>query len=428
MYSNDDVVHDGTIYVREKGELHCVNNAREAGSYSLWPGYPPVKRKPTRLFEKDFSVRLCIDNVTASSSKRKDHFVFTYNSEGSLRYTAKSLFDTCLLYIADNVQHIESLVGFPEQMADRLFTAAEEKQKFSNSETGLRALQVFCEAYGDLVLRSLCLRNRFSLLSEKLEEIKTFQSLQCLDLHGCKLGDGHEIFEHLTSDQLGSLSQLSLGANCLSDPGLQKLTAPVRVMKRGLQNLKLLDVSYNPISERAVGYLACFRKLQGLDLSETLIKPGMSLNKLLWSKMRLVPSDTPVAVFNHSCCKTEGWAQEVVNQWEVNGAKLPEKDIKPRTNALHFYGRERFVRETLNSTPVLCNKSDDVILRLQFYRPALQEEIAVDADSKTDTPAQKGMKRKRSMENEKAVVNSKSSKRQSVSSFSAEDLDLLNSY
>lgn len=146
-------VHDGTIYVREKGELRCVNNARDTG-------HSPVERKPTRLFEKDFSVRLCIDNVTASSSTRKDHFVFTYNSKGSLRYTAKSLFDVCLLYIADNVQHIDSLVGFPEQMADILFAAAEEKQKFSKSETGLRALQVFCEAYGDLVLKSLCLRNR----------------------------------------------------------------------------------------------------------------------------------------------------------------------------------------------------------------------------------------------------------------------------
>lgn len=152
MYSND-----GTIYVREKGELRCVNNAHDTG-------HSPVKRKPTRLFEKDFSVRLCIDNVTASSSTRKDHFVFTYNSEGSLRYTAKSLFDVCLLYIADNVQHVDSLVGFPEQMADRLFAAAEEKQKFSNSETGLRALQVFCEAYGDLVLKSLCLRNRLDLI------------------------------------------------------------------------------------------------------------------------------------------------------------------------------------------------------------------------------------------------------------------------
>lgn len=154
MFSNDvnDAVHDGTIYVREKGELRCVNNRRE-------PGQPCVNKKPPRLFDKDFSVRLCIDNITASS-KRKDHFVFTYNSEGSLRYTVKSLFDICLVYIADNVQHIESLVGFPEQMADRLFAAAEEKQKFSDPETGPRALQVFCEAYGDLVLRSLCLRNR----------------------------------------------------------------------------------------------------------------------------------------------------------------------------------------------------------------------------------------------------------------------------
>lgn len=93
----------------------------------------------------------------------------------------------------------------------------------------------------------------------------------------------------------------------------------------------------NPISERALGYLACFQKLQGIDLSETHIKvkkncchlaftwtflkallfikyysqPGMSLNKLVWSKMRLVPSDTPIKMFHHSCCKTEGWAQEV---------------------------------------------------------------------------------------------------------------------
>ncbi|XP_031415220.1 leucine-rich repeat-containing protein 42 isoform X2 [Clupea harengus] len=336
--------------------------------------------------------------------------------------------------VHDGTIYVREKVGFPEQMADRLFAAAEEKQKFSDPETGPRALQVFCEAYGDLVLRSLCLRNRFSLLSEKLEEIKTFQSVQCLDLHGCQLGDSHGIFEHLTSDRLGrSLSQLFLGANCLSDTGLQKLTAPVRVMKRGLQNLQLLDLSYNPISERAVGYLACFQKLRGLDLSETLSKPGMSLNKLLWNKMRLVPSDTPVKAFCHSCCKTEGWAQEVINQWEVSAAQLSKKDMKPRTNALRFYGREKFVRETLNSTPVVCNKQDDVILRLQFYRPdqnlqTLQVKLTGNTDSKTDLPAQKGMKRKLSMENENAVVSSMTAKRQSVSSFSAEDLDLLNSY
>lgn len=96
----------------------------------------------------------------AKCRKRNDHFVFTYNSEGSLRYTAKSLLDISLLFIADNIEHVDSLVGFPEQMAGRLFTAAEAKQKFAEPATSARGLQVFSEAYGELVLKSLCLRDR----------------------------------------------------------------------------------------------------------------------------------------------------------------------------------------------------------------------------------------------------------------------------
>lgn len=42
---------------------------------------------------------------------------------------------------------------------------------------------------------------------------------------------------------LGSLVKLFIGANCLSDAGLQRLTAPVRVMKKGLENLQLLELS-----------------------------------------------------------------------------------------------------------------------------------------------------------------------------------------
>lgn len=40
-----------------------------------------------------------------------------------------------------------------------------------------------------------------------------------------------------------SLVKLNLGDNCLSDSGLRKMTAPVRVMKRGLKNLEHLDLS-----------------------------------------------------------------------------------------------------------------------------------------------------------------------------------------
>ncbi|KAG9343287.1 hypothetical protein JZ751_014268 [Albula glossodonta] len=230
MFSSEQTQNEcGPVYIREKGILRSVNEpvfAKEAWSYRT--------TKPSRLFRREFSVELCVeDRVQAGThTKRKEHFVFTYNKEGSLRYSVKSLFNISLLFIAENVQYIDSLLGFPEQMAERLFRAAEAKQKFSDTDYGPRALQ-------------------------------------CLDLFGCKLGDDHELLQHLTSETLSSLVQLSLGDNHLSNRGIQKLTAPVRVMKKGLENLQLLDLSWNPISEQVVGYLSCFPNLRGLDISET---------------------------------------------------------------------------------------------------------------------------------------------------------------
>lgn len=152
--SNEYGYEYGNVYVREKGELRSVKptgnvpqNSRPRSSY--------------KLFDKDFSVRLFIDRFPAARcTKRSDHFIFTYNSEGSLRYTAKPLFDISLLFIADNIEHVDSLIGFPEQMADKLFTASEAKEKFVEPSTSVRGLQVFSEAYGELVLKSLCLRDR----------------------------------------------------------------------------------------------------------------------------------------------------------------------------------------------------------------------------------------------------------------------------
>lgn len=43
---------------------------------------------------------------------------------------------------------------------------------------------------------------RYLLISEKLEEIKSFRDLMCLDLSCCKLGDEHELLEHLTKEAL----------------------------------------------------------------------------------------------------------------------------------------------------------------------------------------------------------------------------------
>lgn len=131
----------GTIYVRERGQLRRVSDI------------VLVETKPA-------SCRRANPLVL-----RKEHFIFTYNAEGSLRYSAKSLYEISLLFIADNIHHVDSLIGFPEQVGARLFAAAEEKHVFLNSDTAPRVLQLFSDAYGEMVLGSLCLRNRYCVQS-----------------------------------------------------------------------------------------------------------------------------------------------------------------------------------------------------------------------------------------------------------------------
>ncbi|KAI4885723.1 hypothetical protein NFI96_017803 [Prochilodus magdalenae] len=316
----------GSVYVRERGELRCVNaDGQQHSTY-----------KTPRLFQKDFTVKLCIEGLPPLARQSSDHFIFTYNREGSLCYTVKPLLDISLLFIADNIEHVDSLVGFPEQMAHKLFVTAEEKQKFTDPSTSARALQVFSEAYGELVLRSLCLRDRGLLVAERIEEIRVFHQLEVLDLYGCRLGDSHDIFQHISSEAFSRLVRLFLGDNCLSDKGLQRLTAPIRVMKRGLESLQQLDLSNNPLSEKGLWYLTCFKKLDELDVSGTSVKLDESLKSFFRRKLGMELSAEPLKIFTHSECKTEGWAEEVINQWERKASELPVKDSKPRTNALQF--------------------------------------------------------------------------------------------
>ncbi|KAL4608252.1 leucine-rich repeat-containing protein 42 isoform X2 [Arapaima gigas] len=417
MYSGENTESDsGPVFVREKGQLRNVNELHRGGDIQY------KRSKRCGLFDRSFSVKLCLDNVSdarPSSTSRKEHFVFTYTKEGSLRYSAKSLFGMCLLFIADNVQYVDSLLGFPEQLAERLFTAAEEKQKFSHGETGPKALQLFTEAYGDLVLKSLCLRNRFLLVSEKLEEIQLFCSLRTLDLFGCKLGDSHEILSHLTSEAMSSLTQLCLGDNCLSNRGLRRLTAPVRVMCRGLGNLQLLDLSCKII---LCIYPVDFSSKSNLFMSD--------FHSILHDTMGFVFSETPMLDFCHSRCKTQGWAEQVVKQWEICMSRLskPKKDVQSRTDALHFC-KKKFLQEKPEVFPLDGKDGNKTKERIQFYKPTPSSKTQTFVDTK-HLVIPEGYNKKRSLYSLQETCGGSGHpvKCQSALLFTVEDRDLLNSY
>lgn len=118
---------------------------------------------------------------------------------------------------------------------------------------------------------------------------------------------------------------------------------------------------------------------------------------------------------------------QVINQWEMTASEVPKKDYKPRTNAVSFYGREKFVRETLNSGSGMCDTTKkDKVMPIHFYKVALcgtSSTAEHNTLSSTVVSVQKGKKRRLSSEEDQS--SAPLSKRQSLS---AEDLDLLNSY
>nr|XP_056701039.1 leucine-rich repeat-containing protein 42 [Euleptes europaea] len=359
--NNPDV---GSVYIRENGQLYSLNQV------SGGVNDPVLKPKPSRLFSKGFSVQLCMNRE--NDNGRTDHFIFTYTKEGNLRYSAKSLFSLVLSYIADNIHHVDSLIGFPEQIGEKLFYAADARQKFTEPRTGLRALQKFTDAYGSLVLQTLCLKNRYLVISEKLEEIKSFRDLICLDLSHCKLGDDHELLEHITKETLSSLIRLLLKDNCLSDAGLRKMTAPVRVMKKDLGNLSILDLSCNPgITNKGVGFLLSFKKLNNLDLSGTGIEDRMVAIQCIQTQIGLVYSEVPLKEFDHNC-KTEGWAEHTLLQWEnvIQEAIKPQRSLKSRAAAQRFYGKRARTEEPCESS--LGEEHRKTCGNLQFYKGATQ--------------------------------------------------------
>ncbi|XP_069498253.1 leucine-rich repeat-containing protein 42 isoform X2 [Ambystoma mexicanum] len=424
FHSEVNSLEIGPVYVRENGKLHLANETSDRDRN--------VKHKPKgtlRLFTKGFSVELCMKKDDPAT-QRSDHFIFTYTKEGSLRYTAKSLFNMVLGFISDNVHHVDSLLDFPEQIAEKLFSAAEARQKFAEPITGSRALHKFTEAYGKLVLSSLCLRNRHLVVSEKLEDIKSFQQLTSLDLSFCKLGDGHELLEHLTTEPLSSLIQLYLRDNGLSDAGIRKMTAPVRVMKRGLPNLQVFDLSCNPnITERGVAFLFGFRKLNCLDVSETGVQDKKAVRQKIMDNLGLVYAEDPLKEFDHLSCKTQGWAEQVVRQWDqaISEAVKPKDSLKYRTAARNFYGKvKRFYPE---ETPAFV----DAITcgRLQFYSkvtglthtPLLVKESADFKDAETENT------KKRTHDSQsKEEDNSSNTVKRKCTHFSLEDWDLIKTY
>ncbi|XP_025109435.1 leucine-rich repeat-containing protein 42-like isoform X2 [Pomacea canaliculata] len=257
-----------------------------------------------------------------------------------------TLFDICLSYVVTNINIVDSFNNYPEVVGEKIFNEAQAREIFTlrkNPQGSVQALRLFSAAYGATLLSEINIRRAHVMINNYIEHLQLFTCLTKLDVAYCGLGDDHELLAHIA--KLDRLQVLVLCGNGLSNNGIQKMTAPVRVMQKGPLNLHSLDLSENSsLTAASLRYLRVFQHLAVIRLSAT----GISHPCCRQTCHFLLSHSQNLQVTNEDCLhvqqafyvKTTGWAASLFRTW------LNEFQQKPHiphvmTQIQKFYGRKR---------------------------------------------------------------------------------------
>jgi len=161
----------GVYYVRENGRLHMYTKN------SISPGF--TSHKLIKYHD-------CLStDVTVSNN-------VVHSCDNVL-----SLFDLCLVYLSTNVRKIDSLVGFPDTVGERIFAAVRNQTlpTLSDHDCAL-VLQLFDEAYCSSLLEELSVKS-LAVLEKHVECFLAFCHITKLDITGCVLRDNHDFLLHI---------------------------------------------------------------------------------------------------------------------------------------------------------------------------------------------------------------------------------------
>ena len=275
------------------------------------------------------------------SSKRDDlrecdkvHGASCVKQLGSSLPSPHSLFQICKNFVAQNLHLLESLHDFPETIGHELFQEALQVNTFHKNSDYLK---IFCEAYENLVLKDLCLREATTLINKYMNYFQCFNNLTMLDLSHCRLGNKHEYLTFI--GKMKSLEYLYLKDNCLTDTGLAAWSLPHRMLQTGPELLKVLDLSCNPdLTGFCLKSLSKFTHLKSLNLSGTGVSltPGIERFKKLMN-FSLV---SYIKEFSMEVSTvTSGWAASFISELS---SKLNErmKKVQFKTSSTgNFYRR-----------------------------------------------------------------------------------------
>nr|XP_040582185.1 leucine-rich repeat-containing protein 42-like [Lepeophtheirus salmonis] len=164
--------------------------------------------------------KFMFDYTKYKSVKESSHLYGDQRNKSKIHKhkSLNSLFDECLNFITINLDCLESLIGFPSDIAKLMWDRAVQFGLISRGED----IHPFLEAYPDLIATSANLSHNLRLINE-LDTI--FLTILCnspiksLDLTGCLIGDDHDVLKSLW--RIRELEELNLSNNNLSRKGLR---------------------------------------------------------------------------------------------------------------------------------------------------------------------------------------------------------------
>ena len=291
--------------------------------------------------------------------------------------TPSTLRELSMQFVAQNASSIDSLDGFPSEIAKEIFHRCVDKFKdFSNGPEQCNILELFIKSYPDEFLIS-CTFSRLETLSELDNHMPIIlRGLQRLDISGCKIGDAHDILPLLRTCE--RLVALSIADNNLTYKGLRSLcgTLPSQTMQ-----LEYLDVSNNT-SISNVGITKYVTRLTSIQRILVSVSP----NDIKEWNINLLKEGfgSQKCAIVQEVFENEGWAEQIITNWESPNffasqtsrrCNINKKKGIKRKMAQNFYSKNTVRRSSETSyLPDVSNIEFTPILYHRFSREQTPEK------------------------------------------------------
>lgn len=246
-----------------------------------------------------------------------------------------SLYETCIKFVAININLVENLSLFPSLIGEEIFKYCLKLGRLDlNTDETVDSLRLFINAYGNDFISSVKCPNLI-FLSEFEEPFEVLcVPLTKLDLTGCKIGNCSSLLSSF--HEFKNLEVLILEGNELSDPGFRKMLLPMKVYKKGFESLKHLNVCKNTLTLYSISSILKLPKINELLITvPKALETYQQIMKSLQSQ-NFVENDIQCNKFSN--ITNEGWGAQIMSQWQnkLSEYELREKSLPCTTSALFY--------------------------------------------------------------------------------------------